>query len=89
MTGLVKALSTSNPGIVETPKEMKKRQKSLNLELLSLVFDDISFCNVDEAKTEKQPDGNLFMAWKRMDMFELLTPSTRLTLKKESQNSKL
>jgi gag-polypeptide of LTR copia-type len=58
--------------------------------LLSSVFDDISFCIVDEAKTEEQPDGDLFMAWKGlMDMFELSTPSTRLALKKEFQNSKL
>ena len=44
---------------------------------------------MDEAKTEEQPDGNMQMAWKGlMDMFELLTLSTRLALKKEFQYSK-
>jgi hypothetical protein len=59
-------------------------------ELLSAVFDDISFCIVDEAKTDILPDGDLHMAWKGLlDMFEPSTPSSRLALKKQFQNSQL
>lgn len=100
MTGVTKAPPAFILGTVETQEVEKERLKSIQdfefrnnvgySELLSSVFDDISFCIVDEAKTEEQPDGDLFMAWKGlMDMFEPSTPSTRLALKKEFQNSKL
>jgi hypothetical protein len=57
-------------------------------ELLSTVLDDINFCIVDEAKTDDLPDEKPHMALKGLfDMFELSTPSSRLALKKQFQNS--
>jgi gag-polypeptide of LTR copia-type len=81
----------------EVEKEKLKKNKKFEFrnnvgysELLLLVFDDISFCIVYEAKTEDQPHGGLFMAWKGlMDIFEPSTPSRRLALKKKSQKSTL
>ena len=68
--------------------------KCLNIatysDLLSSIFNDISFFIVDKAKMEKQPNDNLFMAWKgMMDIFEPSTPFTKLVLKKEFQNTKV
>jgi gag-polypeptide of LTR copia-type len=100
LTGVDKAPSALAPGDTETQDEEKERLvKSADFEtgnglgyseLLSTVFDDISFCIVDEAKTDILPDGDLYMAWKGLlDMYEPSTPSTRLALKKEFQNSQL
>ena len=83
LTGVDKAPSALAPGATETSDEKKERLLKTTLfengngvgysELLSAVFDNISFCIVDEAKTDEQPDGDLHMAWKGMlDMFELL-----------------
>ena len=74
MTGVVKAPLPLIPGTIESQDETKERLKKIQeweygnnvgySELLSSVFDEISFCIVDEAKTEEQPDGDLHMAWK-------------------------
>jgi hypothetical protein len=72
MTRVTKTLPTFILGIVETQQEEKERLKKNQKfgfgnnvgysELLSSVFDDISFCIVDKAKPENQPDGDLFIA---------------------------
>jgi hypothetical protein len=98
LTGLQKAPSALVGA--ETPEELKAIQMKKSdfeqgnsvgySELLSTVFDDISFCIVDEAKTDDLPDGDLHMAWKGLlDMYEPSTPSSRLALKKQFQNSQL
>jgi hypothetical protein len=74
MTGVTKAPPTFIFGTVETQEVEKERLKKNQefesgnhvgySEFLLSVFDYISFCIVDEAKSEHQPDGELFMAWK-------------------------
>jgi hypothetical protein len=65
MTEVVNILPTFKPGTSETQNENKKRLKKKEFEygnnvdyneLLSSFFDDISYCIVDVAKTENQPN---------------------------------
>jgi hypothetical protein len=71
ITGVTKALPAFILGTVETQdleKERLKKNQEFKFgnnvsysELLSSLFDNISFCIADEAKTEEQPDGDSFM----------------------------
>jgi gag-polypeptide of LTR copia-type len=60
------------------------------VELLSAVFDDISFNTVDKARSTTFPDGNCALAWNGLlRIFEPTTSASKVALKKKFSQMKL
>ena len=100
LTGVLKLPVIPTPGKTETTAELKERQDQQDAfssanslgyaELISSMFDDVSFSIVDEARTEDLPEGDLYLAWSGLkEVFEPSTPASKILLKKQFYESKL
>lgn len=94
LTGVEKAPPALQGGTTETTAEEKERISTEKkfvkgnslayVELLSAVFDDISFNIVDEARSKDHPDGDCALAWEGlMRTFEPTTSASKVALKKK------
>jgi gag-polypeptide of LTR copia-type len=100
LTGTLKLPDVPTPGKIETTTEIKERQdlqdafisaNSLGYaELISSMFDDVSFSIVDESRTDELPEGDVFLAWSGLkEVFEPSTAASKILLKKQFYESKL
>jgi hypothetical protein len=100
LTGLERAPPVLEGSTTETIAEEKERisteEKVIKgnslgyFELLSAVFDDISFNIVVEARSKDFPDGDCALAWEGlMRTFEPTTSASKVALKKKFTQTKL
>ena len=100
LTGTLKLPVIPMPNTIETTTQVQERQdledafmnaNSLGFaELMSSMFDDVSFSIVDKSRTDELPEGDFLLAWNGLkEVFKPSTPASKIMLKKQFYKSKL